>query len=83
MAETLRHRLADIQAATSIADLVIGNPHILESGETQSLIIELCDEHFLACEANHPKNPLTELRTLDWTRVSRLKIIQIGSENGQ
>ena len=32
IAEALRRRLADLRAATSIADLIVGNPHTVEVG---------------------------------------------------
>jgi hypothetical protein len=74
-AEALRHRLADLRAASSIYDLVPQTPFpVDDSGGmaldvTQGVRVVFC--------ANHRKPPLGEDGKIDWSRVSRLKIIKI------
>lgn len=76
-AEVLKHRLADLRAATSIKDLVVGRPSILNDADNQDIAIDLCEGHRLVFCANHPKNPVTKSGELDWLRVSRIKILRI------
>lgn len=79
-AETLRRRLADLRAATSVDDLVIGNPHAVESGGTNYYTIDLCQGCQVVLKANHPENPLTDSGQIDWAKVSRIKVTHIGGE---
>ena len=81
IAEALRRRLADLRAATSIADLIVGNPHTVEVGSKNYLVIHLFRSHQIVLEANHPKNPLTDSGQLDWAKVSRIKITHVGGYN--
>lgn len=76
--EVLKHRLADLRAAISINDLLVGQPRILD-GEVQSqyLIIDLCDGYQMIFSANHPNNPIGENGKIDWQKVSRIKILRI------
>lgn len=78
--EVLKHRLADLRAATSISDLVVGNPRISDVVHTDCLVIDLRPGHQVVLKANHPENPLTDTGQLDWEKVRRLKVIHIGSE---
>ena len=83
IAEALRGRLADLRAATSMDDLIVGNPHTLECRESNYLVIDLCQGHRIVLKANHPENPLTDCGRLDWAKVSRIKVIHIGGEYEQ
>lgn len=82
VAELLKHRLADLRAARYISDLLAGAPHVLERGNHQVATVSLGDRYRLIFSANHPKNPVTEQGLVDWSRVSRIKILKIESENG-
>lgn len=83
VAEALKHRLADLRAATSIVDLVAGRPRIADGGHSQQMIVDLCDGYRITFCANHPNNPVTEHGKLDWTKVSRIKILGIERDDGQ
>jgi len=78
VAQALKHRLADLRAALSIADLLVGNPRIVED-ETQNktMFIDLRDDYQVVFCANHPKNPVLEDGKIDWSKVSRIKIMRI------
>ncbi len=77
VAEVLKHRLADMSAATSVRDLVAGRPRILGGTIPQQMVVDLRDNYLVAFTANHTKNPVTETGDLDWERVSRVKILRI------
>lgn len=80
VAEVLRHRLADMRAATSPKDLLTGRPRIGADG--QHMIIDLCHGHRIAFKANHPNYPENESDDINWARVSRIKILRIEKTNG-
>ncbi len=79
IAEMLKHRLADLDAATSPSDLVAGRPRLSKDG--LRMIVDLCAGSYLSFAANHPKNPTTSNGDLDWGRVNRIIILEIGSEH--
>lgn len=82
VAEVLKHRLADLRAATSVKDLVVGQPRVWDSADHQTMVIDLCDGHRMVFCANHLNNPVANPGKLDWPRVSRIKILKIESDNG-
>jgi hypothetical protein len=77
-ADQLRRRLADLRAATSIADLVAIQPRFPD-GETATL--ELCDGCEIVFRSNHLDAPKRKSGKLDWSRVTRIKIMNVKSEN--
>jgi hypothetical protein len=81
VAEILKHRLADLRAATSIYDVVVGNPRLIDDTEYQYMAIDLCDSHRMVFSANHLNNPIAESGKLDWSKVRRIKILRIGRDN--
>jgi hypothetical protein len=81
-AETLKHRLADLQAATSVNDLAAGRPRVLDQSEGKEMAVELCDGYQLVFTPNHPSNPMTQDKSVDWKRVTRIKIVRIERKHG-
>jgi plasmid maintenance system killer protein len=79
VAAALRNRLADMRAAKSPKDLVVGQPRI--GADSQHMIVDLCDGHRIVFKANHANYPKNESNELDWARVSRIKIMRIESED--
>lgn len=77
IAENLKHRLADLRAATSVKDLVVGWPRELDGVDRQHVALELCDGHRIVFSANHANNPMTAADDVDWPKVSRIKILRI------
>lgn len=79
VARVLKHRLADLRAAISINDLILGHPRLLlDDGKYhQSMIIDLCDDYQMTFCANHPCNPVVENGNIDWSKVSRVKLLRI------
>ena len=77
VAEVLKHRLADMRAATSVRDLLVGKPRIISESDHHFMVIDLCEGYQLIFCANHPPNPEVEPGELDWQRVRRIKITRI------
>ena len=78
MAEALRHRIADLRAATCVYDLLAGKPSIVDIGHTQQLVVILSEHSRLVLSANHSSNPLAASDKIDWSKVTRLKVVRIG-----
>ncbi len=74
VAKILKHRLADFMAGMTFSDFVVGNPRPLTSNVQ---LIDLCDGFVLEISANHTKNPLLETGEIDWSKVRRIKVLNI------
>jgi hypothetical protein len=79
VAETLKHRLGDLRAATATNEVIVGQPRLLDAAN-ELMVIDLGDGYRMIFCANHPKNPISETGTLDWTRVSRVKILRVDNK---
>lgn len=75
VAEMLKHRLADMRAAKSPKDLVAGKPRT--GADSQHMVVDLSVGYTIVFKANHTTNPLTEAHDLDWSKVTRIKILRI------
>jgi hypothetical protein len=76
VAHTLRHRMADLCAATCPLDVPTGNPQ-LTGDEGERMAINLRDGFRLLLIPNHVKNPRDENGRVDWKKVRRVKIVEI------
>jgi hypothetical protein len=82
VAAELRRRLADLDAAPSVADLPpLGNLRVNGRGEEAELITTLTNGWSMAFTACHMKNPLTADGEIAWPNVSRIKILRIEKTN--
>lgn len=79
VAETLKHRLGDLRAATSINDVIVGQPRLLDAANEQ-MVLDLGEGYRMIFCPNHPKKPVSETGTLDWTKVSRVRILRVDNE---
>jgi proteic killer suppression protein len=79
IARNLRARLADLREADSITDLVAGEPRVFSGGEAL-MTVSIGGGLRIVFRANHVKNPFKRDGDVDWTRVSRIKIIDIGAD---
>lgn len=80
ISEQLKHRLADLDAATRITDVVVGNLRPVSSDNNSVCTIELgdgCQMHF---KANHRNNPRLVSGAVDWNKVNRIMILEIGGK---
>lgn len=74
--ESLKHRLADLEAAPAAPDLIAGRPRLLTPSRHYS--VRLTEGFCLEFAANHMKNPREKNGEVDWSKVSRIQIIRIG-----
>jgi hypothetical protein len=78
VSRVLRSRLADLRAAASVSNLVVGRPRCEIGTSRATMAIDLSEGFELRFCANHIKSRLTESGETDWSRVSRIKILEIG-----
>ena len=76
-------RLADLRAAATIRDLVVGSPREIPSERVPTLCIDLAPGAVLVLRANHLKPPRTASGAISWAEVTRLKVMSIGTVDGQ
>lgn len=76
VAGTLLHRLADLRAAQSPLDLLVGSPKA-HPDQPRNTTLSMGPGYNLVISANHTKAPLSKTGGLDWARVRRVKIIRI------
>lgn len=79
VARKLKARLADLRAANSVNDLIAGNPRELEGNYPSRFAVDLCDGYHLIFCSNHNSTPLAGADMVDWSKVSRIKILNIGA----
>jgi proteic killer suppression protein len=79
VAERLKHRLADLEAAPAVTDLIAGRPQLQNPSGNYS--VRLMDGFCLEFAANHVKNPLDHKGNLDWNKVNRIQIVRIGKSH--
>jgi hypothetical protein len=80
-ASSLRRRLADLRAAISVKDLVAGHP-TQTADSKDNLEIDIGAGARLVFCANHSVVPRLTPGNVDWSNVSRVKLLRIESDNG-
>lgn len=70
-------RLADLRAATSIFDLVAGQPTDAAGSQPQ-VTIELGAGYRMVLHPNHVNNPRSADGDVDWSQVRRVQVVEIG-----
>lgn len=78
LTEKLHARLADIDAAQSVLELVAGNPLELEEGIYK---VDLWESYSLYFRSNHTQTPTLGNGSINWPEVSRVKIMNISLNN--
>lgn len=78
-ADDLTHRLEDLAAARSIADLILGDPTVVKaSGSARDeLHLGLLGDRTLVFVENHVETPRRQTGETDWARVARIKLRSI------
>jgi hypothetical protein len=74
--ESLKHRLADLEAAPAALDLIAGRPRLQNPSGHYS--VGLADGFCIEFAANHVKNPVDKKGELDWSKVTRIQVVRIG-----
>jgi hypothetical protein len=75
-ANELRRRLADLRAATSVHDLLVGEPR--ETDGSKVTLDVGADIQITLCP-NHSTVPKLESGAIDWSKVNRVKILAVQS----
>ena len=78
VSQSLKERLADLMAAQSPNDLVAGSPRSIRSQNDEFMVVDLSHEYQITFVANHPVNPVDDSGAIDWSRVSRVRITNVG-----
>jgi len=81
-AARLRERLADIRAAESVTELVAGRPREIQGGRHRHYAVDLANGYRMVFCANHVRIPVDETYRVDWSRVTRVKILKIEVGHG-
>lgn len=77
-AKKLHRRIADIQAANDVSELPAGKLHPLKGERQGQFALELSDgKRLIFVSANNP-TPLNEDGSMDWSRVTKIRVIEIG-----
>ena len=77
-AKKLQNRLADLEAAASVAELVAGRPHPLKGDRLGEFSVDLHGAVRLVFEANHDPVPRNADKSIAWNQVNRVRIVFIG-----
>lgn len=77
-ARKLRSRLADIDAAAHVRELVAGRPHPLVGDRFGQFALDLHGGVRLVFEPDHNPVPAFSDGGIDWAQVTRITIIFIG-----
>jgi proteic killer suppression protein len=81
VAAALQRRLSDLLAAASPNDIGVGAPRQLDGTDPRPrMIIDLRDGFQLVLGVNHRKIPTTQSGSVDWSRVTRFKVLAIGRD---
>lgn len=78
VAKALRSRLADCEAASSVAELIAGRPR--ELGDA-TMALELEGGSFFIFAVNHESVPVTADGHVDWAKVHSIRVLKIEVKN--
>lgn len=73
----LQDRLSDIFAATTVHDLLVGDPQETEYKTLPAFKVDIEDCITLFFIPNHVKIPCLQSGQVDWDKINRVKIIAI------
>jgi toxin HigB-1 len=77
-ARKLRSRLADLEAASRVTDLVTGNPHPLKGDRTGQFALDLAGGWRLVFAPGHEPCPKRADGSIDWFEVTIVIIEYVG-----
>lgn len=81
-AKKLRTRLADLEAALRVSDLVAGNPHPLTGNRTGQFALSLAGGFRLVFSAANDPIPTKPDNGINWSAVTIVNIEYIGDYHG-
>ncbi len=77
-ARKLRSRLADLDAADSVQDLVAGRPHPLKGDRAGQFALDLQGANRLVFKPANDPIPYKDDGSIDWSKVTHVCIVLIG-----
>jgi proteic killer suppression protein len=77
-ARKLRTRLAELDAAAHVGELVFGGPHPLKADRAGQFAVDLHGGQRLVFEPDHEPIPTKDDGSIDWARVSAVRIVYLG-----
>ncbi len=77
-AKKLQNRLADLEAAAFVAELVAGRPHPLRGDRLGQFSVDLHGPVRLVFEPNQNPVPRNADKSIAWNQVSKVRIVFIG-----
>lgn len=78
MAKKLKARLGDLMAVSSVIELRAGRPHSLKGDRAGQYALDLVQPKRLVFEPDHDSVPRKEDGGINWSQVTRVRIIWIG-----
>lgn len=78
----LKQGLADMRAAQHAKDFPANAPKLVEGSNGKHMELSLSESHAIVFCANHTENPLDGDDQIDWSKVSRIKILKIREKHG-
>jgi plasmid maintenance system killer protein len=81
LANKLKRRLADLLAAPTAEDIIAGKPTVEKGIPHERMSVQLGDGFRLVFIANHNQNPVLKGGAVDWSKVNRIRIIEIEAED--
>lgn len=79
--KVLRRALADMNAVDTVSELFDIGLGIENCTDGHAMLrLELSEMTFLYCNANQHNVPMNG-KSIDWTQVTRLKVVRIGSDS--
>jgi toxin HigB-1 len=78
MAKKLRARLAELMAASSVAELCAGRPHPLKGDRAGQFALDLVHPRRLVFEPDQDPVPFKDDGGIDWSQVTQVCIVWIG-----
>jgi hypothetical protein len=79
VAAQLKARLADLDAADVLSQIVAGRPRPADAGAGLEVFLDLTRDTRLVLRVNHQKVPRRQDAMVDWSRVSRVQVMRIES----
>ena len=80
-AEGLKRRLADLRAAHHAGEVVAGRPRQAADSEDH-LEVDVSAGSSLVLSSNHTTTPRLDSGAVDWSNVTRVKVLRIETDNG-
>jgi hypothetical protein len=77
VAESLKRRVADMRAATTLEDLAAFGANEPTANDLERRV-DLTNDHFAVITPNHPKIPRLPSGKTNWAAVTRVRLVRIG-----